>query len=290
MKVSVIIPNYNHARFLNQRIDSVLNQTFKYFEIIILDDYSIDNSKEIIEPYRINDKVTHIEYNPENSGSTFHQWEKGLSISQGEYIWIAESDDFCDADFLEKTVTALQKNENAVLAYTNTIRVDEAGKVIGDLSFWYDDLSKTKWKKTHIASGNEEIKKYLSVKNTIPNASAVVFRRSALKVFDDKLLIFKVCGDWFFWIQLIKNRKLVYVYDTNNYFRTHTENVRTSKGNAVLMEREINCIRQNIVAEELLTENELSGYLKNYNKLSVFARTNQKIIQIRKSIKRRIKA
>ena len=61
--VSVIIPSYNHEKFLKERIDSVLNQTFQDFELIILDDLSPDNSREIIESYRAHPKVSHIIFN-----------------------------------------------------------------------------------------------------------------------------------------------------------------------------------------------------------------------------------
>jgi glycosyltransferase involved in cell wall biosynthesis len=75
--VSVIIPNYNHSLYLKQRIDSVLNQTFQDFELIILDDCSSDSSKEIIEQYRQNPKVSQIIFNQINSGSVFKQWAEG---------------------------------------------------------------------------------------------------------------------------------------------------------------------------------------------------------------------
>src|SRR5690348_1753899 len=100
-KVSVIIPNYNHAQYLNQRIDSVLKQTYSDFEVIILDDYSIDNSRDIIEQYRTNKKVSAIIYNEINSGNPFQQWDKGIQLAQGEYIWFAESDDWCELNLLE---------------------------------------------------------------------------------------------------------------------------------------------------------------------------------------------
>ena len=73
MKVSVIIPNYRHARYLKERIDSVLEQTYRDFEVIILDDCSPDDSQEIIETYRSREKIAHIVYNEHNSGSTFVQ-------------------------------------------------------------------------------------------------------------------------------------------------------------------------------------------------------------------------
>ena len=88
--VSVIIPNYNHAKYLNQRIDSVLNQTYQNFEVIILDDCSPDNSKQVIEAYRGHPKISTIVYNEQNSGTTFKQWDKGLQLAKGEWVWIAD--------------------------------------------------------------------------------------------------------------------------------------------------------------------------------------------------------
>src|SRR5687768_4023193 len=107
MLVSVIIPNYNHGSYLKQRINSILNQTFQDFEIILLDDCSTDNSVEIIEEYRSHTKITSINYNPINSGSTFLQWKKGIDLAQGEWVWIAESDDWCELDFLEVLIQEL---------------------------------------------------------------------------------------------------------------------------------------------------------------------------------------
>ncbi len=66
--VSVIVPNYNHASFLKQRINSILEQTYQDFELILLDDCSTDNSREILEQYRSNPHVSHIAHNEINSG------------------------------------------------------------------------------------------------------------------------------------------------------------------------------------------------------------------------------
>lgn len=74
--VSIIIPNYNHARFLDERMTSVLEQTYQHIEVIILDGCSTDNSREVIEKYRSNPKVRKIVFNDTNSGSPFRQWKK----------------------------------------------------------------------------------------------------------------------------------------------------------------------------------------------------------------------
>jgi len=104
--VSVVVPNYNHARYLQQRIDSILSQTYQDFELILLDDCSTDHSRDILASYRENPKVR-IEYNDENSGTVFKQWNKGVRMARGRYIWMAESDDFADPRFLARMVPIL---------------------------------------------------------------------------------------------------------------------------------------------------------------------------------------
>src|SRR5262245_4202511 len=99
-KVSVIIHNYNHCRYLGQRIDSVLNQAFGDFELLILDDASTDASHEVLARYYAKPRVR-IVVNTRNSGSAFPQWNRGIGLAKGDYIWIAESDDDADSHFLE---------------------------------------------------------------------------------------------------------------------------------------------------------------------------------------------
>lgn len=99
-KVSIIVPNYNHARFLRKRLDSIYNQTYKNIEVILLDDCSTDNSRQILEEYQKKyAAITKLVPNVKNSGSVFKQWQKGISLATGDLIWIAESDDWCDDNF-----------------------------------------------------------------------------------------------------------------------------------------------------------------------------------------------
>lgn len=126
--VSVIIPNYNHARFLDQRLQSVLNQTYRNIEVIILDDCSTDNSLEVIEKYRSDARIADVIVNEKNSGNTFLQWDKGIHLAQGELVWIAESDDYCELNMLEELVKAYYKKRGTVLAYSTSEYVGESGE------------------------------------------------------------------------------------------------------------------------------------------------------------------
>ena len=121
-RVSVVIPNYNHARFLRRRIETVLQQTFQDFELILLDDCSTDESRSIISSYANNPKIR-VEFNLVNSGSTFKQWNKGVGLARGEYVWIAESDDYSDARFLEQLVGVLDPKPEVAFAFCRSWRV-----------------------------------------------------------------------------------------------------------------------------------------------------------------------
>src|SRR5690348_12935994 len=120
--VSVVIPNYNHAPFLRQRIESVLRQTYQDFELILLDDCSMDGSQAILMEYASDPRVR-IEFNQKNSGSTFKQWNKGVRLARGEYVWIAESDDYADDRLLEKLAARLDAEPRAAFAYCRSWRV-----------------------------------------------------------------------------------------------------------------------------------------------------------------------
>ena len=87
-KISIVLPNYNYARYLDERIQSLLNQTYTDFELIILDDASQDNSIEVIEKYTADPRVK-TKYFSENSGLTYKRWNDGADIAQGEYLLIA---------------------------------------------------------------------------------------------------------------------------------------------------------------------------------------------------------
>lgn len=229
-QVSIIIPNYNHAPFLMQRIDSVLNQTFQDFEVIILDDCSNDNSREIIEQYRNHSKVVNIEYNATNSGSTFKQWNKGISLAKGEYIWIAESDDWADDNLLNEAVEAFKSNHDIDIVYFKSKVVHTNNIVLNELEWWYNDLSKTKWKNSYTALASTELQNFLLYKNTIINASAVVFKvKPNLNQILKNIESFKKAGDWYFWLQYLSiSKKIQYLTSATNYFRQHNTTTRAS--------------------------------------------------------------
>ncbi len=214
--VSVIIPNYNHARYLRRRIDSVLAQTFQDFEIILLDDCSKDDSRDIIETYRGNSKVSHIVYNEENSGSPFKQWEKGVLLSQGKYIWIAESDDWCERNLLESLLPPLETDTHCVISYCQCYMVDDENNI--KFRSYYPKLQET-------LPGNRFVKEYMVKDNAIWNASMAIWRRESYARLKKDFLDYRFCGDWLFWIRLALTGAVHVDGRLLNYFRKHEGDV-----------------------------------------------------------------
>lgn len=223
-EVSIIVPNYNHAQFLKQRLESIFNQTYQNFEVILLDDSSTDDSVSILEKYSKHSKVSHFKVNAVNSGSPFKQWKKGMSLAKGEYIWIAESDDYCEPEFLEKLLKLFI--ENIVVVYCASFNADENGNPMV-LNNWANQVKPEKWSKNYVNKGTNEINEYLRYRNTIPNASAVIFKNN-LSLHDIPVEM-KYCGDWYLWIELLKKGDIAYLSLPLNYFRKHQSSTRVLK-------------------------------------------------------------
>ena len=225
--ISVIVPNYNHEKFLEKRLESVFNQTYSNFEVILLDDFSTDNSREILSKYSQDERVSHCIFNETNSGNTFAQWEKGISLAKGEFIWIAESDDFCDMAFLESVSRPLLFDDEIALSYCQSNKVNVSDEIIGNWKVYTDNLDFKQFSENFVLEGNLFIEKYLIYKNVIPNASAVVFRKNKIKISDQVRSnpSLKYCGDWVIYIQVIIEQKISFLSDSLNNFRFHENSV-----------------------------------------------------------------
>lgn len=247
-KVSVIIPNYNHARFLDQRILSVLGQTYRDMEVLILDDASTDNSISIIDKYRGDPRVR-IVVNKTNSGSPFPQWNLGVKLACGEYIWIAESDDDAEPELLETLVHQLDNHPSVVLAYCQSWVMDGHGGRLNTPLSWNDNLDSKRWKSSFQNDGSDEVRRYLIFQNTIPNASAVVFRRSVFLEVGGAPTNMRLCGDWMTWVLIALKGDIALISTPLNLFRTHPGTVRSSIPRVVQLEewsRIVKTIKDNL--------------------------------------------
>lgn len=224
-KVSVIVPNYNHERFLRKRLDSIYGQTYKNFEVILMDDCSSDESRAILNEYaqRFPDITTTL-FNENNSGGVFRQWAKGIKAATGDLVWVAESDDYCDEKFLQALVRCFD-DEAVMLAYARCefVTSDEVVQE-GEFHKYVSDLEcAEKWTESYVDTAHSEVRYALGIKNTIPNASGVVFKRPIdLPLLEDETwLSMRVAGDWVFYLHIIRGGKVAYSVDGTNFFRRY---------------------------------------------------------------------
>ena len=117
------MPNYNHAPFLRERMDSILLQDYPEYEVIVLDDASTDGSRAILNEYANHPRVKLLLTSDINSGNTFVQWQRGMAQADGDYIWIAESDDVAAPHLLSRLVETMEREE-AVLSFCRSRWID----------------------------------------------------------------------------------------------------------------------------------------------------------------------
>lgn len=229
-KLSVVIPNYNYSRYLDKRILSILQQNYPIYEIILLDDNSQDNSLDIMQRYVEKFPLQIKLYaNEVNSGNVFNQWEKGCNLSKGDYIWIAEADDLAKPNFSKCLMEVMEVDPNVIMGYTQSYMIDEDGKVTAPNYFCYtDDVDNKIWHTDYVSDAQEEITKRLASKNTIPNVSAVIFKKQDFRIMFEEAKKYRVAGDWAFYVKLLEQGgKLAFVAESLNYHRRHSNSVTT---------------------------------------------------------------
>lgn len=255
--VSVIIPNYNHANYLTQRIDTVLNQAYQDIEVIILDDCSTDNSREIIEGYRNNKKISHIIYNTENSGNPFRQWDKGISLAKGKYIWLAESDDWSEPNFLETITQGLENDKDAVVGYCQSYCIN------GD--------NKIQFQSNHpflaeYVNGKQFINEYLVEKNPIFNAGMAVWKKDVYQKISKDFLNYNLIGDYCFWIEVCRHGNVFISGKVLNFFRTHDKNVSVNSfKNGLLFTEHIPFLKKLLENNTIEKKDYIKALKRNYS-------------------------
>lgn len=224
--VSVIVPNYNHARFLRQRLDSILNQTFQDFELILLDDCSTDDSVAVLREYASHSRVSHFLVNSVNSGSPFAQWSRGLRLALGEYVWIAESDDVAEVTFLEKLLPPLRAQTDVAISAAACRVIDGTGTVITAYSLHDSNPSLFQGMSGPVTlTGRHFIRDCMQWGSGLTNASGLLVRRSVLSSIELPVKM-RYCGDTITWLRALERAKLAYSPEYLNLWRSHDSTTR----------------------------------------------------------------
>jgi hypothetical protein len=245
--VTIIVPNYNHGKFLKERLESIYAQDYANFEVVLLDDNSDDDSREILQSYltRYSGK-TRMVVNEVNGGSGYKQWIKGISIAEGELIWIAESDDVSASNFLSTLVPKFE-NEAVKIAFSNTVFFEETPEnVVWDLtSYWRG--------RTYLSASDDWtlldtnfIDAGMRNSNLIPNVSSTLFTKPSEFKLQASWGEFKFCGDWLFYVYQMSGGLVAYVSTTNNYYRVHDQSTIKQNMKSALFEREFEQVKVEI--------------------------------------------
>jgi glycosyltransferase involved in cell wall biosynthesis len=210
--VSVLIPSYNYEKYLSETIESVLDQSFKDFELIILDDFSRDNSRAIIENYQRKDKRIKAYFHEKNMGmaSTINDL---LSKASGKYVAYLDSDDLWDKLKLERQLAVLEKNDSLVV-YSEGEIIDGNGVPTGQT------FTQTAWGSNKKKSGR--IFEELLFENFVFQSSLIHKRNIAKDIqFDEKL---KYINDYKFWVDLAKEHQFFFIKTPLAKYRVHGKN------------------------------------------------------------------
>ena len=209
----MVVPNYNHAPYLEQRIESILVQTYQNFELILLDDCSTDHSAEVLRRYQAHGKVNHLIVNEVNSGSPFKQWAKGIELARNEWVWIAESDDWCEPTLLQTLVEGI--TPATCLAFCQSVAVqDNEILYVNDCQYFEQHYN-----------GRAFVRADMLRITRISNASQAIFRKDVYAKIDHDFTTYKFSGDWLFWMLVAQHGDVYVAGKYLNYFRKHPQDV-----------------------------------------------------------------
>ncbi|AXX90515.1 hypothetical protein CKA55_12770 [Arcobacter suis] len=252
--ISICIPIYNHEKYIEQCLESIINQTYTNFEIIMIDDGSNDNSYFIAQNYLNAQKFSnYILKKRENKGLCYTLNEL-LSLSRGEYISITASDDYWMLNKLEEQIDFLSKNQDVALVHSNSIIVDDCGNQKGEI-----DYSNRK-------NSGYLFKAIIFSRGGINTVSTMIRREVYAKIGNyDSSLKFE---DTDFWLRLTKKFKVGYINKFHTYYRRHDSNLSDDKNKLKFTNDEIVKIFNKNIEDSILKK---SAILRIYRKSYLLA-------------------
>jgi glycosyltransferase involved in cell wall biosynthesis len=232
-QITAVVPNYNYARYMPERLGSIFHQLHPVREVVVLDDCSTDDSLEVIPRVaREAGRSVRLVPNTTNSGSVFAQWRKAAELAQGEYVWIAEADDLSDPRFLSRAMALMQGDPAVRLCFTDSRTVHADGSAMWEsYKGYYETVKPGALSRTEVFEAADFVRDFLSVKNLILNVSAVVWRRDALLAALDgcaeELRGYRMAGDWRLYLEALRapGARIGYEAEPLNTHRRHAESV-----------------------------------------------------------------
>lgn len=217
-KVSICIPSYNYGAFIGKTIQSVLDQTYQDFEVIVVDDCSTDNSEEVVKSFK--DPRIRFFRNEKNLGMVPNT-NKALKLAKGEFIGILHPDDYYDPKMIETALKMFDENPEIGFTYSSHVVVDENDRIITKVKVCHRNKS---------FKSKEEFKK-LALRNIAPPSSVMVRGKcyEDVGMFDEE---FPYPSDWNMWLRISLKYDSACLSDYLCYYRMHKRNVSISLYNS----------------------------------------------------------
>ncbi|WP_428377532.1 glycoside hydrolase family 99-like domain-containing protein [Lichenicoccus sp.] len=232
-RISVVVPSYNYARYMKQRLASILAQTQPVLEVIVLDDASTDDSVAVARAAAAEwNRDVRVVAAQRNSGSVFRQWHRAATEARGDWVWIAEADDAAEPLMLERLVQAMQQacaiGREVTMVFCDSQAIDEEGTLTSDsYKPYFATTAGTTLDQDGLHEGADFVRDCLSERNLILNASGVLFSREALRqalaACGEELFAFRMAGDWRLYIEMLRapGARIAYVAAPLNIHRRH---------------------------------------------------------------------
>jgi len=225
-RVSVVVPSFQHAKFLAERLDSITAQTHPLHEVVIIDDGSTDGSLDIISGWaeRVDISVQVIGPDEERRGPV-GSWTRGVDAATGDFVWIAESDDVSDPRFVETLLARILEGGTAH-GFTDSSAIDETSKVLVPsyaLSGHIQPEGSVSWRMDGRLEGRQDVLRRLLPTNPVMNVSACLFERrelhSALLAVARDRDRYGAATDWVVYAHLVATGSMTYVAQPLNLHR-----------------------------------------------------------------------
>lgn len=201
-KVSIIIPVYNAEKTIEKCVSSILKQTYKNYEVLLIDDGSSDNSLDVIQKYKKHENIKVL--TQENHGVAYTR-NRGIKEATGDYIMFIDNDDFIDSDYIEKHITAISK-ENSDIVMSGYRRINVENKVLHE-----EKLRDTYWSRFIVTAPWAKVyRRDFLLKNNIEFLSygigEDVYFNLLIYSFEPKITILNYIGyNWFFNTKSVSN-------------------------------------------------------------------------------------
>lgn len=272
--VSIVMATYNGDKYLRQQLDSILEQSYQHFELIVVDDSSTDTTLNILNEYAVLDARIHV-FPAENNLGLVTNFERGLKLAKGNFIALSDQDDIFRQDKIEVLLTEFKNNPDRDLAISDLALIDENGHEIAQSMWHYQRLNPQQGKPFHRL-----------LYSNFATGCAMMFRRRLLNIalpFPPDCLV----HDWWLAVASASSKAggICLVNKHLTYYRQHESNVfgaikaRSPKIEAIIS-RILTAPEDNSVFEKKMTlykqqSDRLTGYLQS----SVWSSKERKMIE-----------